>query len=254
MKGVVMSIYDRIVQKFQADVQSLAQAGENNNGKIDTVGEKQQLANLLSGAIDEIRGLYLENEKRLNQKQDSNSKKIIGSLWNERNIAEDSVSTYADSFVLEKTAFKIKKDGSYETISKETKDTVCVSVLDKDENEIARKAYTKSKNALYTNKEKVAHSCGLSIKNDAEQPPSQLKRFLCGLIPIVGSRMFDAEDNMRGALNRLADDEAIDFNSGILYKWNSQTYEYEKVGKLEASPDQHTYAATRWGEKSYDIK
>ena len=253
-----MSLYKKLIQKFQVDVQSLAQTDGNKNGKIDTDSEKNKLAELLAGVKSEIEKLYSNEKGKLEKLGNTLSKNSYDkrevSIFSDYKNAINEISTMADSLVIKRPAFKINQDGSYETISEETESGVNVIVFDKDENEIARKVYTKSKKAVYSNKDLVAKYCGLNTKNENSlgPEPSQFKRFLVSHIPIVGSRLYDAEDNMRDAIGRLADDEALDFKSGIIYKWNSQTFEYEKVGRMDMFPDRHTFSATAYGEKIYE--
>ena len=53
-----MNQFDKILQKLDVKIQNLSKNGENNNGKIDTTNEKDQLAKLLAGAEQEMDDLY----------------------------------------------------------------------------------------------------------------------------------------------------------------------------------------------------
>ena len=57
------------------------------------------------------------------------------------------------------------------------------------------------------------------------------------MIPIFGKQYKHYNDNIADALKDLSDDEAVDLNTGTIYKWNSKSNEYNVVGKFDIAQD-----------------
>ena len=91
MKGVLMNQFDKILQKLDVKIQNLSKNGENNNGKIDTTKEKDQLAKLLAGAEQEMDDLYSKVYYGNNDDYDSDKKVLIRHHYSK---AEEKLSQY----------------------------------------------------------------------------------------------------------------------------------------------------------------
>ena len=150
--------------------------------------------------------------------------------------------------------YKINPDNSYEEILEESQDNFTVIIRDAEGKEIGRKAYTGDKTGVHTDKDDVAARCGLNVKNDIEHiKTGPIKRLVSRILlfPFAG-RLYEGEDSRIDVLNRLNDDEAVNMQNDLLYKWNPKTNEYEKVGKVESGESMHTFGVKLWGEKLYD--
>ncbi len=274
-----MSAFDKIITKLNTEIQMLAQNGGNKNGKIDTIKEDQELAKLLSGAEEEVADLfnkYLEDSLsedaqsklveecgsallKISELKTSMLERMKGyqsSLLSKMKATLSGKDDIPDKAVENDNVFKVRSDNSYEERLSEQENSYNVVVRNKDGQEIGRKSYTKSKQSIYTNKDFVAKNCGLYTKNNIDDiKTGAVKRFFITLItlPLIGDRAFDDEDSLVSMLKGLNDDEAVDTNSGLLYKWNPETYEYEKVGNISSGYyDQHNFSHKSWGEKVYD--
>ena len=86
-----MNQFDKILQKLDVKIQNLSKNGENNNGKIDTTKEKDQLAKLLAGAEQELDDLYSKVYYGNNDDYDSDKKVLIRHHYSK---AEEKLSQY----------------------------------------------------------------------------------------------------------------------------------------------------------------
>ena len=250
-----MEKFSNILQKLYVQIEDLTKNGENKNGKIDTTKEKDQLAKLLCGAEKEINDafsyykeggkfeseedkrelgvLFVDTKLSINKLKETLKRLICGYEKAETNQKGDIVS------VSKRNDVKIRANGSYEEKLNEIANTFNVVIRDKKGNDIGRKSYTKSKKGIYTNKDKVAEYNNLLNRNQAikKYDSSSIGNYLQCCIPVFGKFNRDRLAQMRQAFNQVKDDEAVDLETGTIYKWNSKTFEYKKVGKFEVCED-----------------
>lgn len=250
-----MEKFSNILQKLYVQIEDLTKNGENKNGKIDTTKEKNQLAKLLCGAEKEIddafsyyresgkfeseggkrklAALFVDTKLAIGELKETLKRLICGYEKAETNPKGDIVS------VSKRNDVKIRANGSYEEKLNEIANTFNVAIRDRKGNDIGRKSYTKSKKGIYTNKDKVAEYNNLLTRNQAikKYDSSSIGNYLQCCIPVFGKFNRDRLEQMREAFNHVKDDEAVDLETGTIYKWNSKTFEYKKVGKFEVCED-----------------
>ena len=301
-----MTTFGKIIQNLQVKIQELSENGDNKNGEIDTTHEKNELAQLLAGANQEIGDLYKsKKESLINNKNNMSQNRYeeqYAKLKNDNEMAmskienlstkllntlkgyeqalkqkkdyqsyietakiidnQEYIAIYPDNDAIpdrvaqKDSVFKVRANNSYEEKLNESENAFNIVVKDENGHEIGRKSYTKSKKAIYTNKEAVAKNCGLSTKESIDEiKTGPLTRTVLRIIFFpLASRMFEGEDNKIGALNQLNDDEAMNVENGVVYKWNPKTNEYERVGNIGYSDDDnpHNPAARIWYDKTYN--
>ena len=120
-KGVLLMAgqINKILTNLKAAIERVAQEEGNKNGKIDTMCEKNKIAELLAGAKQEV-GDFIEketdkiNNKKLTQKE---REKQLKNLSNQKDLFEDKTSSLnisiEDSLPLYK---KMNKDGTISDI------------------------------------------------------------------------------------------------------------------------------------------
>lgn len=250
-----MEKFNNVLQKLCVQIDDLTKNGENKNGKIDTTKEKDQLAKLLCGAEKEINDAY-SYYKESGKFESKADKRDLVNLFIDTKLAINELKAALKSIVCgyEKTEtnqkgdivsvskrndVKIRANGSYEEKLNEIANTYNVVIRDRKGNDIGRKSYTKSKKGIYTNKDKVAEYNNLLNKKQAikKYDSSSIGNYLQCCIPVFGKFNRDRLAQMRQAFSQVKDDEAVDLKTGTIYKWNSKTYEYKKVGKFEICED-----------------
>lgn len=263
MKGVFMNQFDKILQKLDVKIQNLSKNGENNNGKIDTTKEKDQLAKLLAGAEQEMDDLYSKVYYDNNDDYDSDKKVLIrhhysravAKLSQYKNFLKNLICGYESinddngtASVTKRKDVKIRANGSYEEKLNESANAFNVIIRDKKGNEIGRKSYTKSKKGIYTNKDKVAEYNNFLTKNKdmKKYDTSGVGGIIKSMVPILGKQYKHYNDNIADALKHLSDDEAVDLNTGTIYKWNSKSNEYNVVGKFDIAQDMCAMEGIYW--------
>lgn len=132
-----------ILAKLQQNIEKLKANGEDKNGKINTTGEKNQLAALLSGAKKEIENYSKNNApdedlpystyinrqyiiEKAKREIDAMFNAIKKSLRPYEEFTEDSTVKVSENAYVEdahpQKLYKTSPDGSYEVISKEFSD------------------------------------------------------------------------------------------------------------------------------------
>ena len=250
-----MEKFNNVLQKLYVQIEDLTKNGENKNGKIDTTKEKDQLAKLLCGAEKEINDAF-SYYKESGKFESKAEKRALVTLFIDTKLAINELKATLKSIVCgyEKTKtnqkgdivsvnkrndVKIRANGSYEEKLNEIANTFNVVIRDRKGNDIGRKSYTKSKKGIYTNKDKVAEYNNLLNKKQAmkKYDLNSVGNYLKCCLPVVGKINSERLVNMVEAFNQVNDDEAVDLKTGTIYKWNSKTYEYKKVGKFEIYED-----------------
>lgn len=255
MKGFLMNQFDKIFQKLDVKIQNLSKNGENNNGKIDTTKEKDQLAKLLAGAEQEISdliesdysdvytsyGVLVADAKEKLRKYKVFLKNLVCG-YESINNDNGTVS------VTKRKGVKIRANGSYEEKLNESANAFNVIIRDNKGNEIGRKSYTKSKKGIYTNKDKVAEHNNFLTKNKdmKKYDINNIGGFIKSVIPLFGKQYKHYNENIANALKELSDDEAVDLNTGTIYKWNSKSNEYNVVGKFDIEQDTCAMEGIYW--------
>ena len=250
-----MEKFNNVIQKLCVQIEDLTKNGENKNNKIDTTKEKDQLAKLLCGAEKEINdafSCYTESGKFESQAD----KRALGVLFVHAKSAIIELKATLKSLICgyekaeinqkgdivsvsKRNDVKIRTNGSYEEKLNETTNTFNVAIRDREGNDIGRKSYTKSKKGIYTNKDKVAEYNNLLNKKQAmkKYALSSTGNYLKCCIPVVGKFNRERLINMIEAFNQVNDDETVDLETGTIYKWDSKTFEYKKVGKFDICED-----------------
>ena len=240
-----MNQFDKIFQKLDIKIKNLSKNGENNNGKIDTTKEKDKLAKLLAGAEQEI--------NNVNTCELFSVDEAKGKLDRYKFFLEDLICKYESinddngtvSVTIRKDV-KMRANGSYEEKLNESANAFNVIIRNKKGNEIGRKSYTKNKKGIYTNKDKVAERHNFLTKNKdmKKYDINNIGGFIKSHIPLFGRQYKHYNENITDALKQLSDDEAVDLNTGAIYKWNSKSYEYIVVGKFHMEQDLYAMEGT----------
>ena len=253
-----MNQFDKIFQKLDVKIQNLSKNGENNNGKIDTTKEKDQLAKLLAGAEQEISDHIESRADYYNDVYTGDRLSVAiaeEKLRKYKNFLKNLICGYESinddngtASVTKRKDVKIRANGSYEEKLNESANAFNVIIRGKKGNEIGRKSYTKSKKGIYTNKDKVAEYNNFLTKNKdmKKYDTSGVGGIIKSMIPIFGKQYKHYNDNIADALKELSDDEAVDLNTGTIYKWNSKSNEYNVVGKFDIEQDTCAMEGIYW--------
>lgn len=233
---------NKIMQNLNSAIDAIKAGGDNQNGKIDTLGEKNKVAQLLAGAKQEIGDLieknpidknmphnkYLEAEKRIHQLESEARNKIYEKQ--EALIEPHEIYNQLTGEIENKKGITHKyTDGSYNVKTRELKDGGYVAEhKDKDGNVIGLKAYKNNKE-VYTNPDFVAEQLGLKV-------PLQRKGLLEKSVKYVwdaATFLFSTEqgDQIDKQISELKDNQYyVDKYPSIeVYEWDAKGNQFRKI-------------------------
>jgi len=165
-----------IMRNLDNAINAIRSGGDNNNGKIDTKGEKNQISQLLAGAKQEVGDFFNNNKPDANMSQEEYNKiKLLSNTVIEQ--IEATVNTEYDMANMKKSEnanetstvgkrTHVYKDGSYNVEQKEFDDGSYIAThFDKDGNKVGLKLYKNNKE-IYANPDFAAEKIGLSKREE----------------------------------------------------------------------------------------
>ena len=255
MAGNLEAGMKSILSNLNSKISELKAKGENNNGQIDTRGEKNKLAELLAGAEKEIDNAAEKYEKQIENlphktyleikaKKDeilSNAKAQINEIYQKLNFSLKAFETMKDTNndgvmeVVDKDGVKQKySDGSYNQLVRSIgKEGYLVEHITKDGENTGKLRLYKNDNEYYVNKDDVASKIGLEpvTKNTINR--------LFGTKP-KETNIYQKQVNLYNS------DGEIHEKYIYTYTWNNETSEFIVKDKTYKDPEVSTFGPFGW--------
>lgn len=217
---------NKILTNLKAAIERVAQEEGNKNGKIDTMGEKNKIAELLAGAKQEV-GDFLEkeldkiNNKKLTKAQYDKQAGDMHKLGRSAQDKIDDVKKKMDIMTKELQFDEEKlhkfKDGNYDAVLEEFDDgSYSTLVYNKDKKVVGKKLY-KNDNEVYSNRDYVAKKLGLFKDNFGRR----IGAVLWDMVPFSSHHNYES-------LTNLKEGEYLDDNLYV-YHWNEKDKTFEIV-------------------------
>lgn len=240
----------QILSNLQNAIEALKKGGEDNNNKIDTKKERNQLAKLLAGAEQEIGDLIefetnkLDNQKLTKAQRDEKAM-ILGNEYDEAKAKINKVKSSlietaptTEEYNFENNSFQnipnlkhLYPNGGYDVKKYDLKNTsgYGATIYDKNGKRIGLRAYKNDK-TVYANSEFAAKQLGLLSSKDQTGLFKGVVKTMFAL-PTFGNSL---KGDLTPILQDLKDDEYYDANSNSIYKWNKETnsFSFLKEGDL----------------------
>lgn len=215
---------NQIFTNLKAAIEEIRANGDNKNGKIDTLNEKNKVAELLAGAQQEIGDFFKSEQAMLDSQKLTRAqyKEKEQELFSQRSSAEEKLNAVKAAMINDfpyheydekNNSFKniiglkhIYKDGGYDVMQNSFNDgSYSATTYDKDGNAKGMKLYKNDK-AVYSNPEYVAEKLGLKKYGSFGD---RVWEFL-GFLPSYQEGDYYTDDS--------------------IYRWNEKEHLFEYIG------------------------